>query len=148
MIGNRLEDLKYEFDLKSKDIAKYLNVHESKYSEWEHSKIPIPTIRMIELADFYKINIDYMLNITNRRITINDKTSIDLKAIGKKLLTIRHELNLSLRELGIKLNYSFSAIASYERGETLINSETLINLCNISNHSIDWVLGRMENDSK
>ena len=63
MKKNRLEILKEEMDLKSKDIAKILNVAESTYSEWEHNKIPIPTRRIIELADFYKINIDYMINI-------------------------------------------------------------------------------------
>ena len=40
---NRLEDLKYEKDLKSKEIADMLKVNESTYSEWEHNRIPIPT---------------------------------------------------------------------------------------------------------
>ena len=60
---------------------------------------------------------------------------------------IRKELNYSLRELGSILNCTFSALSSYERGEKLIISEILINLCTISKHSIDWVLGRTENDS-
>ncbi len=38
---NRLEQLNDERNLKSKDIAKYLQVHESTYSEWEHDKISI-----------------------------------------------------------------------------------------------------------
>jgi len=146
MKKNRLETLKEEMDLKSKDIAKILNVAESTYSEWEHNKIPIPTRRIIELADFYKINIDYMLNLTNIKIKITAPTIINLEEIGEKLLTIRKELNYSLRELGNVLNCSFSALASYERGENLIISETLINLSNIGNHSIDWILGRTEKD--
>lgn len=131
-------------DLKSKDIAKILNVAESTYSEWEHNKIPIPTRRIIELADFYKINIDYMLKLTN--IKINEPTIINLEKIGQKLLIIRKELDYSLRELGNVLSCSFSALANYERGENLIISETLISLSNISNHSIDWILGRAEKD--
>lgn len=133
-------------DLKSKDIAKILNVAESTYSEWEHNKIPIPTRRIIELADFYKINIDYMLKLTNIKIKINEPTIINLEKIGQKLLIIRKELDYSLRELGNVLNCSFSALANYERGENLIISETLISLSNISNHSIDWILGRAEKD--
>lgn len=133
-------------DLKSKDIAKILNVAESTYSEWEHNKIPIPTRRIIELADFYKINIDYMLKLTNIKIKINEPTIINLEKIGQKLLIIRKELDYSLRELGNVLNCSFSALANYERGENLIISETLISLSSISNHSIDWILGRAEKD--
>ena len=47
---NRLEDLKYEKDLKSKEIADMLKVNESTYSEWEHNRIPIPTKRLIEIS--------------------------------------------------------------------------------------------------
>lgn len=127
---NRLEDLKYEKDLKSKEIADMLKVNESTYSEWEHNRIPIPTKRLIELADIYKVNIDYMLKLNNVRKYIPKKTSLDLNMVG-----------IRLKE---KLNYSFSTLASYERGEKLINSEILINISTITNYSLDWILGRTE----
>lgn len=144
MIDNRLENLKEEKFLKSSEIIKELNILKSNYSEWEHGKIPIPTRRIIQFADFYKVNIDYMLKLSNKRIIIDSKTKIDLKEIGKKLKEIRLNLGLSLRKLGDKLNCSFSAFASYERGECLIQSETLINLCKLSNFSIDWIFDRVK----
>ena len=143
MNENRLEELKDLKNLKSKDVAKYMNVCESTYSEWEHNKIPIPTRRIIELADFYQINIDYMMNLTDKSINVKNNTNIDLKLIGKRLKIIRKRLNLSLRDLGEKLNCSFSAFASYERGEKLINSEIMISFCKLSKESIDWILGRI-----
>jgi len=143
MNENRLEDLKDEKNLKSKEVANYLNVHESTYSEWEHNKIPIPTKRLIQLANFYKVNIDYMLKLSNSKKHINtNNQNIDLKSIGERLRNIRKDLNLTLRELGQELNISFSALASYERGEHLIQSDTLITLSKISNYSIDYILGR------
>ena len=87
MFENKLEELKEEKNLKSKDISKYLNVHESTYSEWEHSKIPIPTKRLIELADFYHINIDYMIGLSKNKITIDKATVIDLKLIFHEMFT-------------------------------------------------------------
>ena len=123
-------------------MAKYLRVNESTYSEWEHSKIPIPTRRIVEIADFYKVNIDYMLKLTNDRKSININTNLELIDIGKRLKDIRNELGLSLRELGDKLNCSFSSLASYERGEKLINCEILISLAKFSNYSIDYILLR------
>ena len=144
MFENKLEELKEEKNLKSKDISKYLHVHESTYSEWEHSKIPIPTKRLIELADFYHINIDYMIGLSKNKITIDKATVIDLKLIGERLKTTRKKLNLSLRNLGNELNFSFSAFASYERGEKLINSEILISFCEATGVSIDWILGRTD----
>ena len=142
MNENRLEGLKEERNLKSKDVANYLGIAESTYSEWEHNKIPIPTKRLIQLADFYNVNIDYMLNLTNIRKNIKTTTDLDLKLIGIHLREIRKGLGLSLRTLGNKLNSSFSSLASYERGECLIQSDNLISLCQMSNTSIDWILGR------
>lgn len=144
MNENRLEDLRYEKDYKSKDIAYYLKINESTYSEWEHNKIPIPTKRLIEIADLYNINIDYILRLTNVRKHISDKTTLDLIVVGSHLQEVRKNMNMTLRELEKELNYSFSALASYERGEKLINSEVLITLSTISNYSIDWILGRTQ----
>ncbi len=143
MNENRLDGLKDERDLKSRDIAKYLKVNESTYSEWEHNKIPIPTRRIVELADFYNVNIDYMLKLTDTRKEI--KNNLDLELIRNRLKEIRQELGLSLRGLGEKLNCSFSSLGSYERGENLINCEILISLSKYSKYSIDYILGRSNN---
>ncbi len=144
MNGTRLEELRECNNLKSKDIAQALNIHKSTYSQWEHNKIPIPTKRILELSNFYKINIDYIFYLTNKKIYISPNKNIDLISIGKRLKEIRKELGLSLRELGNELNTAFSSLASYERGEVLIQSDILISLCQISNCSVDWVLGKTD----
>jgi len=142
MNENRLEDLKDEKNLKSKELAKIFGVHESTYSEWEHNKIPIPTKRLLQIAEFYNISIDYMLKLSNERKNIPGNVELNLEKIGHILKDIRLEMNISLRSLGKILNISFSSLGSYERGEHLIQSETLITLCKISNYSIDYILGR------
>ena len=78
MNETRLEELREYSELKAKEVAKSLNIAESTYSEWEHNKIPIPTRRIIELANFYSVNIDYLLKLSNVRITIKDSKDIDL----------------------------------------------------------------------
>jgi len=142
MNNNRLEDLREEHNLKSMDVAMLLGVNKSTYSEWENNRIPLPTRRIIEIADYYQVNIDYMLKFSNKRKAIKHKTQVDLTKIGQRLKEIRNHLGLSLRELGEKLNCSFSALACYERGEKLINTNILISLACISNSSIDYILGR------
>ena len=145
MNENKLEELKDERELKSKDVAEYLKVNESTYSEWEHNKIPIPTRRLVQLSNFYKVNIDYILKLSNIRKDIKVNNDLDLALIGKRIKEIRTDLNLSLRGLGEKLNCSFSSLGSYERAENLINCEILINLSLVSKCSIDWILGRTDN---
>ena len=87
---NCLDLLKDERDLKSKDIAKYIGVDKSTYSEWKHSKIPIPTRRLIELANYYEINIDYLLRLTDTRCSIKGISSLDLKKIGRRIKEIKN----------------------------------------------------------
>ena len=139
---NNLETLRELNNLKAKDIAEKLGVYKSVYSEWENNKTPIPTKRLIELANIYQINIDYLLNLTAKKIIIPESHTINLNEIGTRLKNIRTSLNLSLRDLGKKLNCSFSTFAAYERGEKLINSEILVSFAILSNHSIDYILGR------
>ena len=141
MYENKLENLRDERDLKSKEVAEIFKVNKSTYSEWENDKIPIPTKRIIQISDYYNVNIDYMLNLTTVRKEIKP-IKIDLNLIGKRLLEIRLENKLSLRDLNRILNISFSALAYYERGERLIKSDALIGISKINNYSIDWILGR------
>lgn len=85
MPKNNLYKIRESNDLKAKDIATYLNVSRSNYSEWENNKTPIPTRRIIELADFYKINIDYLLNLSPHKIEIKTPSKINLIKIGERI---------------------------------------------------------------
>lgn len=143
MINNlRLEDLREEKNLKQIDIANLLKVSKSTYSQWEHSKIPIPTKRIIELADFYQVNIDYILNISKVRKSIKGKTKIDLIKIGNNIKNIRLNLNLTQDELADKLNIDQTTLSKYELGKSLIQIDALIGLSKLNNYSIDYILNR------
>ena len=143
MINNlRLEDLREEKNLKQIDIANLLKVSKSTYSQWEHSKIPIPTKRIIELADFYQVNIDYILNISKVRKSIKGKTKIDLIRIGNNIKNIRLNLNLTQDELSDKLNIDQTTLSKYELGKSLIQIDPLIGLSKLNNYSIDYILNR------
>lgn len=140
--NNRLIDLRDEKDLKAVEIAKVLNVARATYSLWENNKTPIPTKRLIELANFFEVNIDYMLRLTNTKLHIKSNKEVCINVISTNLKEIRTSLGLSLDKLSKKIDYSSSALGRYERAECLIKSEPLIMLSKISNYSIDWILGR------
>lgn len=145
MSNERLEDLRDEHDLKKKDVAKAIGVVESVYSEWENGKLSIPTKRLNQLANYFEVNIDYMLGISNKRNRIKSSDEIDMKLVSARLKEIRKSLKLTMRDLSDKFNTSSSAISNYENGKFLILSSFLIELCKYSNYSIDWVLGRSDN---
>lgn len=136
------EDLRDERNLKKKEVAKSIGVVESVYSEWENGKLSIPTKRLIELANFFEINIDYMIGLTNVRLHIKTKNVINKELVANRLKEVRKSLKLTMRELATKFNTTSSAISNYENSKYLILSTFLIELAKYSNYSIDWILGR------
>lgn len=142
MDNERLIDLREERDLLQKEVAKEIGVVESVYSEWENGKLSIPTKRLVELANFFEVNIDYMVGISNIRTKIKSNNTIDTELVSNRLKEIRKSLKLTMRELAEKFNTTSSAISNYENNKFLILSPFLIELARYSNYSIDWILGR------
>lgn len=140
-----IEKLRDEKDLLKKDVARIIGVVESVYCEWENEKLSIPTKRIYQLANFFEVNIDYMMGLSNTRIKIKTKDEINIIQVSTRLKEIRKSLNMTMRDLAKKFNTTSSAISNYENSKFLILSSFLIELCKLSNYSIDWVLGRTDN---
>lgn len=60
-----LRSIREDNDIKQKDIAKYLNVSQNTYSQYETGVISLTAEVLIKLADYYKVSIDYLLDRTN-----------------------------------------------------------------------------------
>ncbi len=67
MYINRLRDLREDKDLKQKDLAVYLQVHQTTYSDYELGALNIPVAVLHKLADFYGVSIDFLLGRTNNK---------------------------------------------------------------------------------
>lgn len=65
MYQNRLRDLREDKDLKQRDLAELLKVHQTTYSDYELNRLNIPVAALHTLADFYNVSIDYLLGRTN-----------------------------------------------------------------------------------
>lgn len=73
MYKNRLRDLREDKDLKQKDIAAMLQVHQTTYSDYELDRLNIPVAVLHTLADFYNVSIDYLLGRTNTKTPYSKK---------------------------------------------------------------------------
>ena len=67
MYQNRLRDLREDKDLKQKDLAEFLQVHQTTYSDYELEQLNIPVLVLHKLADFYGVSVDYLLGRTNTK---------------------------------------------------------------------------------
>jgi transcriptional regulator with XRE-family HTH domain len=61
----RIRALREDKDLKQWQLAEYLQVSQSSYSDYEHGNANIPIAILKKLALFFGTSIDYMLELTD-----------------------------------------------------------------------------------
>ena len=73
----------------------------------------------------------------------------DIKeTISENLVKLRKEHKLTQLELAEKLNYSDKAISRWENGEVIPDIETLMNICEVYNISLNDIVSKHENTKK
>lgn len=60
-----MRELREDRDLKQKDLAALLQVHQTTYSDYELGNVTIPISALIQLAKFYNTSIDYLVDYTD-----------------------------------------------------------------------------------
>lgn len=61
---NILKELRETNLVRQADLAKFLEITQSMYSQYEEGKIELPADMLVKLAKFYNVNIDYLLGKT------------------------------------------------------------------------------------
>ena len=61
----RIRDLREDNDLTQKHLAKILNCSQQVYSNYELGQRDLPTDILIKLSKFYKVSVDYILELSN-----------------------------------------------------------------------------------
>ena len=65
MLFKRIRDLREDRDIKQKQIAEYLQIHQTTYSDQELGNLNVPVDVLIRLAKFYNTSIDYIVGLTD-----------------------------------------------------------------------------------
>ena len=65
----RLRNLREDSDLTQKDIGNVLKITQRSYAYYESGERMIPLPMLEELADFYDVSVDYILERTNDKRT-------------------------------------------------------------------------------
>ena len=63
----RLRDLREDEDLTQKQVAALLNTTAQQYSLWERGERELPFHHAITLAMHYRVSLDYLAGLTNKK---------------------------------------------------------------------------------
>lgn len=121
----RLRDIREDNDLNQTEMASILNIKRARYSLWELGINIIPLSYLLKFANYFNVNLDYVLGLTNKKkdnVKINE---IDFKDLGNNLKEIRKKNNLSQEDMANILNVTQACIAKYENGDIEISTSNL-----------------------
>lgn len=62
---NRIRDLREDHDLTQQQIADAIGITQRKYSYIETGTQPLTDELLVQLANYYKVSVDYLLRQTN-----------------------------------------------------------------------------------
>lgn len=62
MYFKKIEDLRVDHDMTQQDVADYLGCKREVYRRYEKGTRTIPVDFLIQLADLYKVSVDYILD--------------------------------------------------------------------------------------
>lgn len=139
--NERLIEIREDNSLSQRDLASILNVSKSTYARWETQEQIIPLNRLVDFCNYFKVSMDYALNLSNENKYKKTINSLDRKLIGNNIKLIRKKLNLTQQDLADLLNTSHSTISAYEAGKTLILTIFAYQICLKYNISLDWLCG-------
>ena len=63
----RIRSLREDNDHSQAEIARFLNVGQRTYCDYEMGKTRIPVDRLIMLAKFYNVSMDYICDLTKEK---------------------------------------------------------------------------------
>ncbi len=142
MILNKVKEIRNELELSQEDIAKVLNVKRGTYASWECGSDVIPTRQIYKLAEYFKLSIDYLLEISNQGHMVYHGSDINLSDVGNNIYNLRKKNNLSQKDFAESIGINQSTLWAYEKGKTLITLSSLISLAKVYNITIDSILNR------
>jgi len=61
----RIRNIREDKDLTQAQMANYLNIHQTTYSDYEIGKLNIPIAVLIRIADLFDTSIDYLVGRTD-----------------------------------------------------------------------------------
>ena len=61
----RLKDLREDAEKSQEEIARVIGTSQSYYAQYENGKRSVPLERMIVLAKYYNVSLDYLAGLTD-----------------------------------------------------------------------------------
>ena len=104
MNTDRIKYIREKLQLTQTEMAENLGCTRSAYLLWEINKNVIPLYYLNKLSNIFNINIDYLVDLSDKMIIDFNKKDINRINLGQKIKSARKEINYTQEKLAKKLN--------------------------------------------
>ncbi len=139
----KFHDIRVDNDLSQKEMSKLLQISEDAYSNYENGRSVMPTEIAVRFANYFKLSLDYLLNMTNKKNLVCEK-NFNAADCSSKILSIRRQRSMSQEQIAKIVNIPQRTYSSYERNDRTIPLEFLFNIALKFEISLDYLTGRCE----
>ena len=143
MNTDRIKYIREKLQLTQTEMAENLGCTRSAYLLWEINKNVIPLYYLNKLSNIFNINIDYLVDLSDKMIIDFNKKDINRINLGQKIKSARKEINYTQEKLAKKLNTTHSVISAYEYGKTNVPTLFLVEIAKITKKSLNWFLDKI-----
>jgi len=136
--GERLNELIFDKNITPEFLAELIGVNIATVYRWKNNDTDISLNNLLKLANCFNCSIDFLLGRSDETTKYNLKT---LEPFSKRLREVMKTKNISTYKLRQISKYDGKYFQKWDRGAEPI-SATLIELANIFDCTIDYLIGR------
>ncbi len=144
MYKNIISNIRERNGVSKQEIANILKIDRTSYAHYELEDRIMPIKYLNKVCNHFDISIDYAFEFTNTKNYKNMKTEINTILSGIKIKEFRKEKNLTQNKLAEILNIASTMVSKYEKGEFIISTHALYDICRKYNISADYLLGKID----
>ena len=146
-IGNQIKTFRKSAGFTQDELAKRLNTTKQTISRYEKGERKANQDMLFELCDIFGVSIDdFFPSQKDKGNSIMNKEEIAI-VIGENIKQYRLQNGWTQQELGTKIGISKNAIGNYEKGFRSPKKDTMFDLANAFNISIDDLFPPIQKDS-
>ena len=140
----RLKELRNYEGYTQQNLADYLCVERATYAGWESGKDITPLRRLHQIANQYKISMDYLTGLSDNdnKIKYNTVAELSVSKISDNLKKYRISNQLTQKDIAKILKTTQSNIHKYETGKSLITTMYALEFAKYFSCSLDELLCR------
>ena len=137
-----LQELREDKDLRQLDIANVLGCTRQNYAKIETSKSLLSIEQLVKLSNFYKLTVDYLLGISDKREPIIANKNFNYASMVERISNIRKENNYTQLFIAAEvLNITQSMYSRLENCIHSIDILSLMKLADLYKVSVSYLLG-------